>query len=181
MLIVVGASAGGVEALRSFAAGLPQDLAAAVLVVLHLPTGGISVLAPILNRAGPLRATVARGEETLKPGHILVAPPDHHLVVVGAQAGLSSEPSEDGHRPSINVLFRSAAVAAGRGVVGVLLSGALDDGVEGLASIAGRGGIVIVQDPAEAQYPSMPAEAIRRVDVDHVLRVGEMGNVLAAS
>jgi two-component system chemotaxis response regulator CheB len=180
-LVVVGASAGGVEALRLFAAGLPPDLTAAVLVVLHLPRGGTSVLAQILDRSGPLPAVVARSAELLTPGRIQVAPPDHHLTVLAGRVVLSDGPTERGHRPSIDALFRSAAAAAGPAVTGVQLSGMLDDGVAGLGSIAARGGIVMVQDPAEAIYPSMPEQAIRRVGANYILRAGQMGKVLAAT
>jgi two-component system chemotaxis response regulator CheB len=108
-----------------------------------------------------------------------VAPPNHHLLVMDRHVVLSHGPTENGHRPSINALFRSAAVAAGPAVTGVQLSGALDDGVAGLASIAARGGVVMVQDPAEALYPSMPEQAIRRVDPDYVLAAADMGEALA--
>jgi two-component system chemotaxis response regulator CheB len=178
-LIVVGASAGGVEALRALVAGLPRKLRAAVLVVLHLPAGGTSALAPILTRAGPLPAVVARTGSPLEHGRIQVAPPDHHLLVAGRELVLSRGPAEDGHRPSINALFRSAAVAAGPTVIGVQLSGALDDGVTGLLSIAARGGLVMVQDPADALYASMPEQAIRHVSPDYVLPAADMGTVLA--
>lgn len=178
-LIVVGASAGGVEALRAFVAGLPADLPATVLVVLHLPTGGTSALAPILARAGALPATVARAGEPLRPGTIRVAPPDHHLLVLDGRIALSHGPTENGHRPSINALFRSAALAAGPAVIGVQLSGALDDGVAGLVSIVSRGGLVLVQDPQEALYPSMPEQALRQIDADYVLPAADMGEVLA--
>jgi two-component system chemotaxis response regulator CheB len=178
-LIVVGASAGGVEALRTFAAGLPADLAAAVLVVLHLPAGGTSALAAILSRSGPLRAVSAHAGNPLTHGQIQVAPPDHHLLVRDGTVALSRGPTENGHRPSINALFRSAAMAAGPAVTGVLLSGALDDGVAGLVSIASRGGMAMVQDPGEALYPSMPEHALRNLDPDYVLPATDMGAVLA--
>jgi two-component system, chemotaxis family, protein-glutamate methylesterase/glutaminase len=178
-LVVVGASAGGVEALRSLVSGLPADLPAAVLVVLHLPAGGASALAAILDRAGPLPAITARAGNELRHGIIQVAPPDHHLLVVDGQVALSHGPTEHGHRPAVNALFRSAALAAGSAVTGVLLSGALDDGVAGLVAIAGRGGTVVVQSPGEARYPSMPEQALRHVRADHVLPAGQMGALLA--
>jgi two-component system chemotaxis response regulator CheB len=178
-LIVVGASAGGVEALRALVGGLPADLPATVLVVLHLPAGGSSALAPILDRAGPLPVETARAGEPVRPGTIRVAPPDHHLLVMDGHLALSRGPTENGHRPSINALFRSAALAAGPTVTGVQLSGALDDGVAGLVSIVARGGLVMVQDPEEALYTSMPEHAIRQVDPDYVLPAGDMGEVLA--
>jgi two-component system chemotaxis response regulator CheB len=178
-VIVVGASAGGVEALRSFVGGLPPDLPASILVVLHLPPGGNSALASILSRTGPLPAVVAQSDMPLVNGRIQVAPPDHHLLLRDGHAVLSHGPTENGHRPSINALFRSAAVAAGPAVTGVQLSGALDDGVAGLASISARGGVVMVQDPADALYPSMPEHALRQVDADFVLAAADMGETLA--
>lgn len=178
-LIAVGASAGGVEALRAFANGLPPDLPASVLVVLHLPAGGTSALAPILDRSGPLPASVAKDGQRLDPGRILVASPDHHLLVMDGHVALSHGPTENGHRPSINALFRSAAVAGGPTVTGVQLSGALDDGVAGLVAIASRGGLVMVQDPAEALYSSMPEQAMRQVHPDFVLPARDMGEALA--
>jgi two-component system chemotaxis response regulator CheB len=177
-LVVVGASAGGVEALRDFAAGLPEDLAASVLVVLHLPAGGTSALPAILDRAGPLPACSAKDGMTLRHAAIYVAPPNHHLLVVDDRIALSHGPSENGRRPAIDALFRSAAIVGGPRVTGVLLSGVLDDGVAGLVSIAGRGGKVVVQDPDEALYPGMPQHAMRTLTVDHVLPVAAMGAVL---
>jgi two-component system chemotaxis response regulator CheB len=178
-VIVVGASAGGVEALRSFAGGLPEDLPAAVLVVLHLPAGGTSALAAILNRSGPLPAATARHGHWLEAGLIQVAVPDHHLLVMDGRVALSHGPTENGHRPAINALFRSAAVAKGPAVTGVQLSGTLDDGVAGLVAIASRGGRVFVQNPKDALYPAMPEQALRRVQADHVLDAAQMGEMLA--
>jgi two-component system chemotaxis response regulator CheB len=178
-LVVVGASAGGVEALRAFASGLPSALPAAVLVVLHLPAGGTSALASILDRAGPLPAEVARAGRELEHGLIQVARPDHHLLVLDGEVALSRGPTENGHRPAVNALFRSAALARGSAVTGVQLSGALDDGVAGLLAIAARGGQIMVQDPAEALHPSMPEQAVRHVRPDHVLAAADMGEVLA--
>jgi two-component system chemotaxis response regulator CheB len=175
---VVGASAGGVEALRGFVAGLPADLAASVLVVLHLPAGGTSALPAILDRAGALPACSATDGMTLRHATIYVAPPNHHLLVVDDRTALSHGPTENGRRPAIDALFRSAAIIGGPRVTGVLLSGVLDDGVAGLISIAGRGGKVVVQDPDEALFPSMPRHAMRVLAVDHVLPTGAIGAVL---
>ncbi|HEY0450557.1 chemotaxis protein CheB [Actinophytocola sp.] len=177
-LIVVGASAGGVEALGGFVAGLPADLAASVLVVLHLPAGGTSALPAILSRAGVLPAHSATDGMTLDYSTIYVAPPGHHLLVAGERVALSHGPTENGRRPAIDSLFRSAAIVGGPRVTGVLLSGVLDDGVAGLVSIASRGGRVIVQDPAEALYSGMPRHAMEALEVDHVLTVDAMGAVL---
>jgi two-component system chemotaxis response regulator CheB len=177
-LIVVGASAGGVQALRDFVSGLPADLPAAVLIVLHLPAHGTSALPHILKRSGPLPATTARNGDPLEHGRILVAPSDQHILIRDGRITLTDGPTENGHRPAVNALFRSAALVAGPAVAGVLLSGVLDDGVAGLAAIAARGGTVVVQDPAEAIYPSMPELALRHVRADYVLAAADMGAVL---
>jgi|tagenome__1003787_1003787.scaffolds.fasta_scaffold20953985_3 two-component system chemotaxis response regulator CheB len=177
-LIVVGASAGGVEALREFVTGLPADLAASVLVVLHLPAGGTSALPAILGRRCGLPVHSAKDGMPLEHGTVYVAPPDHHLLIVDDRVALSHGPTESGRRPAIDALFRSAAIVGGPRVVGVLLSGVLDDGVAGLVSIAGCGGMVVVQDPDEAIYPDMPRHAMRALAVDHVLPVAAMGAVL---
>jgi two-component system, chemotaxis family, protein-glutamate methylesterase/glutaminase len=178
-LVVVGASAGGVEALCGLVSGLPRDLPASVLVVLHLPADSASVLPAILGRSGTLPAHSATHGQRLEPGHIYVAPPNHHLLLMDGMLGLSRRPAENGRRPAIDALFRSAAIVGGPRVIGLLLSGVLDDGVAGLVSIAGRKGLVIVQDPKEARYSGMPRHALETVHVDHVLPVAEMGAVLA--
>lgn len=174
-LIVVGASAGGVEALRMLVAGLPADLPAAVAVVLHLPAGGTSALSNILRRFGTLPTVTATSGTPIRPGTVYVAPPDHHLLVVDDQFALSHGPTENGYRPAINALFRSAALAQGTRVIGVLLSGVLDDGVAGLVSIATQGGLTVVQDPKDALYPGMPRNALRYLTPDHVIPAADIG------
>ncbi len=157
-VIVVGASAGGVEALQVLAAGLATDLPASVFVVLHIGSGidGQSFLPEILARAGPLPVKhPVRGEE-IRRAQIYVAPPDYHMLLRLGHVYLLNGPKENRARPSINPLFRSAAAAYGSRVTGVILTGLLDDGVAGLAEIKRRGGIAVVQDPTTALYPSMP-------------------------
>jgi two-component system chemotaxis response regulator CheB len=177
-VVAIGASAGGVEALRALVAGLPPDLAAAVLVVLHIPPHAPSALAGILDRAGPLRAQSARHGMQLQPSMICVAPADHHLLVRDGHLELSAGPTENGHRPAIDPLFRSVALACGVGAIGVVLSGARDDGAAGLTVIVERGGQAVVQDPEEALRRSMPASALEHVTSAHVLPAAKIGALL---
>lgn len=173
-IIVIGASAGGVEALQVVAAGLPAHLPAAVFVVLHIGRGshGRSYLPEILSSAGPLPAVHPRDREKIERGKIYTAPPDCHLLLEHGMMRLSRGPKENRTRPAINPLFRSAASSYDGRVAGVILTGSLDDGVSGLAEIKLRGGMAIVQDPATALFPSMPLNAVQRVDVDHVAPLG---------
>jgi two-component system, chemotaxis family, protein-glutamate methylesterase/glutaminase len=180
-VVVVGASAGGVEALCAMVAGIPAGLPVCVLVVLHLPAGGKSSLPAILDRAGPLSAAVAVDGGPLTAGHVHVAPPDQHLAVTDRTTTLLGGAPEHGHRPSINVLFRAAARAWRSAVTAVLLSGALDDGVDGLLAVARKGGRVVVQDPADAIQPYLPAHALRRLTPDHVLPAAGIGPLLATT
>ncbi len=178
-VIAVGASAGGVESLRALVAGLPPDFPGSVLVVLHLPRDAPSALPSILNRCGPLPVTAAVDGEPLRPGRVYVAPVDHHLLLLDGHLRLSHGPAENGHRPAIDPLFRSVARGAGPRGVGVVLSGSRDDGAAGLASIVSRGGTAVVQDPADALYPSMPRAALAQAPTEHVAPAAKLGGLLA--
>jgi two-component system, chemotaxis family, protein-glutamate methylesterase/glutaminase len=179
-VIVVGASTGGLQALRSLMGGLPQNLPAAVLIVWHISPYHESVLPELLTQAGPLPAHHARNGETLEPGRIYVAPPDHHLVLEANHVRVTRGPKENRVRPAVDPLFRSAAYTFGPRVIGVVLTGALDDGTAGLWAIKDRGGIAVVQDPKEAEQPSMPQSALRHVAVDYCLSVAEIASTLAS-
>ncbi|VAZ86321.1 Chemotaxis response regulator protein-glutamate methylesterase [Mycobacterium persicum] len=176
--VVVGASAGGVQALRCLASGLSPDLPYAYLVTLHLPPGAPSVLAQILDRSGPLPAVPAEHGAALQQGRIYVATPDRHLLVSDHRVVLSQGPTENGHRPAINALFRSAALAFGPRAIGVLLSGVLDDGVLGLAAIRARGGTTIGQTAEDALFPSMPTNARHAGVLDREAAAADIGAVL---
>jgi two-component system chemotaxis response regulator CheB len=181
-IIVVGASAGGVEALRTLAAALPENLEAAVFVVLHIGDGGSerrSHLPGILSRAGPLPATHPKDGDPIEKGRIYVAPPDCHLLLTTNRINLSHGPKENRTRPAINPLFRSAAQTYGGRVTGVILTGMLDDGVAGLGEIKRRGGVAVIEDPETALYPSMPSNALTRVDVDYVVPLCDIAGVVS--
>ena len=179
-LVVIGASAGGVEALVEIARRLPRDLRAAVCIVLHIAPGSPSMLAHILNRAGQLPCRPASDGDHLREGEMLVATPDHHLLIEDSHVRLTVGPRENGHRPAIDVLFRSAARALDSRVVGVVLSGTRDDGAAGLAVIKAHGGATIVQDPKDAMYPGMPASAIANVAVDAIVPSGLVASTIVA-
>ena len=178
-LIVVGASAGGLEALRAVVAGLPADLPAAVCVVWHMSTENSGVLPGILQRAGALPASHPQDGEPLQTGRIYVAIPDRHLVIEDGRLRLSQGPKENRFRPAVDPLFRSAAAAYGSRVIGVVLTGSLDDGAAGMEAIKARGGLAVVQDPDDALFPSMPRSVLKHVAVDHVAAAAAIGPLLA--
>jgi two-component system chemotaxis response regulator CheB len=177
-LIAIGASAGGVEALSRLVAGLPEDLPAAVAVVLHLPGGFPSHLAEILSRAGRLRATEARDGSPLKPGCILVAPPGYQLVVQDGRVRLLDEPRVNGVRPAIDLLFQSGAREYSSRMVAVVLTGTLRDGSEGLAAVRKAGGVAVVQDPDDAAFPDMPQSALDTAGADYCVPLKDMAALL---
>ena len=177
-LVVIGTSAGGVAALKTIAGGLPADFPGSVLIVIHTAPDAPGMMPQILDRVCPLPVRHPENGAAILPGHVYVAPPDHHLIVRDRHLHLSRGPSENGSRPAVNPLFRSAARAYGARVVGVVLTGTLDDGTGGLITIEELGGVTIVQDPSEADFRGMPDSALQFVDVDHVLPVGEIAACL---
>ena len=179
---MIGASAGGIEALREVAHRLPADLEAAVFVVVHLPEGAKSTLPEILARSGALPAMHAQDGRGIERGRIYVAPPDHHLLLeAGERMRVARGPYHNRHRPAVDPLFTSAALAYGPRVVGVVLSGTLDDGTAGLARIKRAGGIAIVQDPATAAYSGMPENAIAHVPMDRTVPITELAAAIESS
>lgn len=176
--IVIGASAGGVQALLELVADLPPNLPAAVFIVLHVAADAPSLLPSILGRDSMLSVAHAIDGEPIERGRIYVAPPDHHLLIEDRCVKLVHGPKENLHRPSIDALFRSAARWAGPRVIGVVLTGARDDGKVGMRAIKLRGGITIVQDPLEAAFPSMPRSVMKEIQVDYSLPLREIATIL---
>lgn len=178
-IVVVGASAGGVAALQALIAGLPATFPAAVLVVLHIPPHTPSHLDTILARAGTMPVTSAQDNEPIVPGHVYVASTDRHLLVEADHLRVTRGPKENRVRPAIDALFRSAAYVFGPRVIGIVLSGMLDDGTAGAWTIKERGGMVLVQSPEDAEHPPMPESALKYVAVDYTLPVADMPAFLA--
>ncbi len=179
-IVVVGASWGGVEALRQLVSQLPRDLPAAIFVVLHMNPQARSMLPFLLTRAGPLHACHPRTGDAIRPGVIYVAPPDRHMLLESEGIRLSGAARENRCRPAVDPLFRSAARVFGPRVAGVVLTGAQDDGTAGLLQVKAGGGVAIVQDPTEAFCPDMPRSALARMDVDYCLPVAAIATTLVA-
>ncbi|MGH7679894.1 MAG: chemotaxis protein CheB [Gemmatimonadaceae bacterium] len=177
-IVVVGASAGGVEAVSRVVHDLPANLPAALFVAVHFPPYSASTLPRILSRAGRMPASHPTDGEPIQTGRVYVSPPDRHLIIGPERIRLGRGPKENGNRPAIDPLFRSAAVTHGPRVIGVVLTGNLDDGTSGLLAIKRRGGTAIVQDPHDAPFPSMPTSAIGHVRVDHVLPLNGIGELI---
>jgi two-component system chemotaxis response regulator CheB len=177
-IVVIGASAGGIRALRTVLGPLPRGFPAPVAVVVHTSPHSPGILDEILDRAGELPATHARDGEPLRDGHVYIAPPDYHMLVEPGLVRLTRGPRENRFRPAIDPLFRSAAQVYGPGAIGVVLTGDLDDGTAGLTVIKQLGGTAIVQNPADAAYPSMPRSALLHVDVDYVVPLVEIPALL---
>ncbi|MDO9710688.1 chemotaxis protein CheB [Paracraurococcus lichenis] len=179
-LILLGSSAGGVDALCGLCRDLKADLPAAILVVQHVAPTARSLLPEILSRCGALPALRAHEGDEILPGRIYVAPPDHHLLVNrdDHRLMLRRGPQENRTRPAIDPLFRSAAVAFGPRVIGVVLSGLLDDGTAGLVAVKACGGLSVVQDPDDAAWPDMPRNALRGDSPDHCVPLADMAALL---
>ena len=176
-LIVIGGSAGSLPVLQQILRNLPADVPAAVLVVLHQAQSHPGKLPELLG--GPLPARHATDGEPIELGHVYVAPPDQHLLVEPAgRVRLSRGPRQNRFRPAIDPLFRTAARVFGPQVIGVIVSGMLDDGTFGLMQVKRFGGIAVCQDPADADSPDMPASAIRNARPDFVLKASEIAPVL---
>jgi two-component system, chemotaxis family, protein-glutamate methylesterase/glutaminase len=171
---VVGASAGGVETLRRLVAQLPADYPGAVFVVLHISSHGTSMLPGILGRVSRLPVTHAVDGEEIERRHVYVAPPDYHLLIEDGRLRLDRGPRENGHRPAIDPLFRTASASYDGRVVGVVLSGTLDDGTDGMRTIVRQGGVGIAQDPDEALYRTMPESAIEYGGAGEVMSVDDI-------
>lgn len=177
-IVVVGASAGGIEALQQLVRGLPSKLAGSMFITVHFPERGVSVLPAILSRAGPNPVMHASDGESIVAGRIYVAPPDFHLLLESNVVRLVRGPKQNGNRPAIDPMFRSTALAFGPRVIGVVLTGNLDDGTSGLRAIKRRGGYAIVQDPGDAMFSSMPQSAIEHVKVDRVAAIRGMARAI---
>jgi two-component system, chemotaxis family, protein-glutamate methylesterase/glutaminase len=178
-IIVMGSSAGGLDALKRLVAQLPRDFPAPIFVVNHMAADGdAGILSRALSRIGELPCSQARDEEEFRPGHIYVAPADHHMLLDTDVIRITKGARENRARPAIDPLFRSAAVAHGNRVTGVILTGYLDDGTAGLNAVHRCGGICVVQDPDDAAYPDMPRSALRATAVDHCVPLDELGALL---
>jgi two-component system chemotaxis response regulator CheB len=178
-LVVIGGSAGALEALRRIVKKIPPRLPAAVCIVIHVSPESEQLMASILARSGPLPASYAEDGEPVRPGRIYVARPDHHLLLEPGVLRLARGPKENGFRPAIDPLFRTAAASYGPRTIGIILSGGKDDGTQGMAAIGRAGGVTVAQDPEDAAVPGMPGSAIEFAGVDHVRRADDIPALLA--
>jgi two-component system chemotaxis response regulator CheB len=178
-VIVIGASTGGLNALKQILPALPGDLSAAVFIVLHIGASE-SILPKVLQKASQMPVMHASDGAPIKAGHVFIAPPDHHLILEDGHMRLTRGAKENHARPAIDPLFRSAAVTQRQNVIGVVMTGNLDDGTVGLQAVKAYGGVAIVQDPDEAEAPSMPLSATRYVETDYCLPLAEIAPTLVS-
>ena len=180
MLIVIGASAGGMAALKELVAQFPDDFPAPIFIVNHMSADTTGeALVRVLNKSSGLRCVHAKDGQAIKSGHIYLAPSDQHMLIVKGKILVTKGARENRSRPAIDPLFRSAAVAYGNRVIGIILTGYLDDGTSGMMAIKKCGGVCIAQDPEDASYPDMPQSVIANVGVDYCLPVARMGVLLS--
>jgi two-component system chemotaxis response regulator CheB len=178
-IVVIGTSAGGIRALEELVTQLKPDMDAAFFIVLHLSRKGVGkYLFQRLQENTTLPCNAGRNGEPIKKGAIYIAPPDEHMLLARGQVVIGKGAPENRWRPSINNLFRSAAASYSGRVIGIILTGMLDDGTSGMSSIKRSGGITVVQDPNEAEYPDMPLSVLDNVDVDHNVSLAQMGELL---
>ncbi|UOQ65847.1 chemotaxis protein CheB [Hymenobacter volaticus] len=177
-IVVIGASSGGIAALLEFVKSLPEDFPAPIFVVQHMAPYIHSVLPQLLSHVSPLQVKHPHDGEDIQPGIIYVAPPDHHLLIENNKALVKRGPKENRFRPSVDALFRSAAYSYGPRVIGVVLTGYLDDGTSGLWCIQRLGGITVVQDPQDAVSPAMPTNALEFVEADHIVPLADLAALL---
>lgn len=177
-IVVVGSSAGGIPALFTLAKNLPEDYPGSIFIVQHLSPTSESILPEMISKEGPLPAAHPQDGQPFQPGHIYIAPPDHHILVEKGRILVKRGPKENLFRPSVDALFRSAGYMYGPRVVGIVLSGYLNDGTSGLWTVKRMGGVAVVQDPKESLYRDMPANVLEFVDVDHTLPSYEIGGLL---
>jgi two-component system chemotaxis response regulator CheB len=177
-IVVIGASAGGVTALLALAKTLPADFPAPIFIVLHVAPNSPSIMPELLSSVSALEARHPQNGETVRPGVIYLAPPDHHLLLEDDRVLVTRGPKENRFRPSIDALFRSAAYTYGPRVIGVVLTGYLDDGTSGLWSVQHMGGLAIIQDPHDAEQPAMPTNALEFVEADYLVPLAQLGALL---
>src|SRR5437762_1320862 len=178
-IVVIGTSSGGLEALSSLLKQLPSDFPAPILVVQHLsPDTNGSVLLEVIQRNTSLNCKLAQDGDRIQSGHLLIAPPDHHMLLKKGHVLVTKGARENRYRPAIDPTFRSAAVAYGHCVIGIILTGGLDDGTAGLKAIQSCAGICVVQDPTTSLYPDMAQSALDNMKVDFCLPLNEIGSVL---
>ena len=177
-IVVIGASTGGFGAFKKIISGLPSDFSLPIFIVWHISPEVRGILPQVLNQLNTIPASHVVDSEMIKPGRIYIAPPDHHMIIEDGKVMATHGPKENRFRPAIDPLFRSAAYSYGNRVIGVILSGALDDGTAGMWAIKQYGGTTIVQNPMEAEVPSMPENALREVNIDHCVSLSELPQLL---